>query len=521
MGGGASASRRPLKEWSTDDVACAVEGLGENYAPTSEAIRKNGVDGGTLAEEESLRDIFGAVEVSVLQQKRLAREFRRLKGVAARSSLDDHQRRREEEREVRRLTFVRAVQGEEPWACSGESVQAWLRDEVIARAAKQARPELERLADALRGASGVDLLTTCSRGTDSRPPFCKLRNDASGDSLLRTRSFKISTVRAVEAALFARGYSYFYALWHACGSHSMLLDFTWIRKQGEGSYGEVHCVKNRHTSQLRAIKIIRVSVEPHEDGDGDDSTEEEDDGRRQHHQQHLERVSTSETTVLDERQGHALVGAAEHINDAAVVTLDRPARSTIDRAAEAVCRAMELASREMAAQQRAAASSEFTVSIEAWGSFGVFGSRGSPIFLYSIMELCAGTLADLIVPGIGVADRATRVGLYAQLAMAVRDLHAAKLIHLDIKPQNILLTRDGDVRLADLGLATAFDADRTRRRTHKGGTRMYMAPEVQTGSYSTKADVYSLALVFFEMAPHYLLLAAGLVEPTLELARRP
>lgn len=478
MGSGASC---PLEDWTVDEVAKAVEQFGPTYGETANTIRLNGVDGGTLAEEESLTDILQEVDVNLLQKKRLAREFKRLKMDKRKASASAEASRQREAYKLRLRNFVRAAHNERPWSCSPEEVQKWICGSVIAQAPVESKPELERLAAALLGASGVDLLTVCAEDTD-QPPFCKLRRDARGESLLRTRFFKITTIRVVEQALHARGFSFFFALWRAADAQSMLLDLAWEHQLGSGSYGEVHCVRNRHTQQLRALKLIRVNEE-----DGSPRSV----GSAQ---------SSGDDSILADDERRVRICAAEQL----LLTGDPPAptarrhsllrRSSSDRRIEATCAAIDSATAEMAAQQRAAAASKFVVGIDAWGSFG---GHGCPYFLYSIIELCAGTLAVEIRGG--KLDECRRTRLCTQLILAVRDLHGADLIHLDIKPQNILLTAEDDVRLADLGLATALDASRTMRRSRIGGTRMYSAPEVQTGHYSNKADIYSLGLVFYEI----------------------
>ena len=57
-----------------------------------------------------------------------------------------------------------------------------------------------------------------------------------------------------------------------------------------------------------------------------------------------------------------------------------------------------------------------------------------------------------------------------------------------------------DARIADLGLATLTENEETAKQTHAGGTRGYQAPEITTKKFSNKADIYSLAVMFFVMA---------------------
>lgn len=71
---------------------------------------------------------------------------------------------------------------------------------------------------------------------------------------------------------------------------------------------------------------------------------------------------------------------------------------------------------------------------------------------------------------------------------------------MDLKPENVLLNGDLDARISDLGLATLSEHEGTVHQTHAGGTVGFKAPEVASGHFSEKADMYSLSVTFFDMA---------------------
>ena len=99
---------------------------------------------------------------------------------------------------------------------------------------------------------------------------------------------------------------------------------------------------------------------------------------------------------------------------------------------------------------------------------------------------------------------------YHQLADACIYLHDQQIVHRDIKPANILVDGHNNLYLCDVGLAKAAwevatsadttDKDFSEYMTSAAGTRYYMAPEVWSGHYTNKCDVFSLGVVFIKIA---------------------
>jgi serine/threonine-protein kinase PknK len=123
-------------------------------------------------------------------------------------------------------------------------------------------------------------------------------------------------------------------------------------------------------------------------------------------------------------------------------------------------------------------------------------SFGQP---YLVMPFLAqGSLADRLGRE-GRLPWAEAVRIGAKLAKALQAAHEAKVLHLDVKPENILVSNDGEPLLADFGVARLTDTTR-RTRSPQGFSPAHVAPEVVAGQEPTEAaDVYSLASTLFNL----------------------
>jgi serine/threonine-protein kinase len=134
------------------------------------------------------------------------------------------------------------------------------------------------------------------------------------------------------------------------------------------------------------------------------------------------------------------------------------------------------------------------VSIFDWGQ------QDDTYFI--VMEFIDGrSLADVIrTEGVVDADRAAEIA--SEVAGALGFAHRSGVIHRDIKPGNVLITSDGQVKVADFGIATVLsdtNTDLTRAGTVMG-TATYFSPEQAQGrTVDARSDLYSLGAVLFEM----------------------
>jgi len=117
-----------------------------------------------------------------------------------------------------------------------------------------------------------------------------------------------------------------------------------------------------------------------------------------------------------------------------------------------------------------------------------------------VMEYVEGVTLSAFVKRDGALTPDEAAPLVRQAADALAAAHAAGIVHRDVKPSNMLITRDGEVKLTDFGIARA-EADASLTRTGLvTGSPAYLAPEVASGATATEAsDVWSLGATLYHL----------------------
>lgn len=117
---------------------------------------------------------------------------------------------------------------------------------------------------------------------------------------------------------------------------------------------------------------------------------------------------------------------------------------------------------------------------------------------YIVMELVEGITLKKFIEKKGRLDIKEAVGITIQIAQGMEAAHNNHIIHRDIKPQNIMISREGKVKVTDFGIARAVSANTYTQNAI--GSVHYLSPEQARGGYSDeKSDIYSLGVTLYEM----------------------
>ena len=131
---------------------------------------------------------------------------------------------------------------------------------------------------------------------------------------------------------------------------------------------------------------------------------------------------------------------------------------------------------------------------------GVYDVGQSQEMNYIVMEYVEGTDLKDYVRQRGALHPIEAVRIMMQIVSAIAAAHQNRIIHRDIKPQNILIDREGNVKITDFGIAVALsDTSLTQTNTLLGSVH-YLSPEQARGGMATiQTDIYALGIVLYEL----------------------
>lgn len=117
---------------------------------------------------------------------------------------------------------------------------------------------------------------------------------------------------------------------------------------------------------------------------------------------------------------------------------------------------------------------------------------------YIVMELVEGITLKKFIERKGKLEVKEAIGISIQIAQGMEAAHANHIIHRDIKPQNIIISKEGKVKVTDFGIAKATTSNTIT--SNAMGSVHYLSPEQARGGYSDeKSDIYSLGVTMYEM----------------------
>lgn len=119
---------------------------------------------------------------------------------------------------------------------------------------------------------------------------------------------------------------------------------------------------------------------------------------------------------------------------------------------------------------------------------------------YIVMEYVNGKTLKDVIKQVGKMNYETAISVAIQIAKALDCAHRNKIIHRDVKPQNILVTSDGVMKVTDFGIAKSTTSSTITNTSTIMGSAHYLSPEQAKGSFiDCRTDLYSLGVVIYEM----------------------
>ena len=124
---------------------------------------------------------------------------------------------------------------------------------------------------------------------------------------------------------------------------------------------------------------------------------------------------------------------------------------------------------------------------------------------YILMEYCDGrNLRDFIninIKNPEYIDEDILSKIIKQICLGLKEIHNKNIIHRDLRPENIFMNKNMEIKIGDFGISKQFDPNKEYAITkNKKGKYEYMSPEILTkGIYNKKSDMYSLGCIIYEL----------------------
>ncbi|OLO40845.1 serine/threonine protein kinase [Alkalihalophilus pseudofirmus] len=119
---------------------------------------------------------------------------------------------------------------------------------------------------------------------------------------------------------------------------------------------------------------------------------------------------------------------------------------------------------------------------------------------YIVMEYVEGPTLKELIQDRGALSLDETIDIMSQVTSAIAHAHANQIVHRDIKPHNILISKNGEAKVTDFGIARAMSSATITHTNSVMGSVHYLSPEQARGGVVTyKSDIYSLGIVLYEM----------------------
>lgn len=211
--------------------------------------------------------------------------------------------------------------------------------------------------------------------------------------------------------------------------------------------------------------------------------------------------SKSQPVATDQIQGYKLLGMLGEGTMGIVHLAERSDRNGTEQYAIKIVKTSGRDERNLHLNQRFRREVQTLAGLEhpnivRLADYGVSIAHGAP---YLVMEYINGRSLKLYCTGLLSTSVRERLQFIRQLADAISTVHQAGVLHRDLKPDNILVLPDGQIKLMDFGIVSNHDSDLTRTGQIIG-TPEYMAPEtLLRGETDERSDIFGIGVIAYEL----------------------